>query len=157
DLRRWLNGEPVRARAVGVVERGWRWCRRNPAVALLTATVVVSLVVGLAVALALAEYAFREAANARTQGGLGHSRAADARANWEESIHRLYVSDLRLIQAHWENSQINLIEELLDRQHPDATGGLDLRGFEWYFWRRRCQGDLRTLRGHTLPIEKIAF
>jgi serine/threonine-protein kinase len=29
DLRRWRNGEPIRARPTGPLERGWRWCRRN--------------------------------------------------------------------------------------------------------------------------------
>ena len=39
DLRRFQAGLPVQARPVGSVERGWRWCRRNPAVAALAATV----------------------------------------------------------------------------------------------------------------------
>ena len=40
ELLRFLDGEPVHARPVGRVARGWRWCRRNPLVASLLATTV---------------------------------------------------------------------------------------------------------------------
>jgi eukaryotic-like serine/threonine-protein kinase len=44
DLQRFLADRPVRARRAGLVERAWRWCRRNPVVAALLAAVGVLLV-----------------------------------------------------------------------------------------------------------------
>ena len=44
ELGRFLRGEPVQARPVGRLERGWRWCKRYPALALAAATVVGVLV-----------------------------------------------------------------------------------------------------------------
>jgi serine/threonine protein kinase/WD40 repeat protein len=49
DLRRFLADRPIRARRTPVIERCWRWCRRNPAVALLTGAVAALLVAVAAV------------------------------------------------------------------------------------------------------------
>jgi serine/threonine protein kinase len=43
DLRRFLADRPVRARRSRLPERLWRWCRRNPAVASLTAVIALLL------------------------------------------------------------------------------------------------------------------
>jgi serine/threonine protein kinase/tetratricopeptide (TPR) repeat protein len=48
DLRRFLNGEPIEARPVSSAERLWRWCQRNPRVAVLSALVLL-LLAGVAV------------------------------------------------------------------------------------------------------------
>jgi len=45
DLRRFTEDRPIRARRASWREQGWRWCRRNPAVAGLLATVVLLLTV----------------------------------------------------------------------------------------------------------------
>ena len=33
DLRRYLNGEPILARPISRLQRTWRWCQRNPRIA----------------------------------------------------------------------------------------------------------------------------
>jgi serine/threonine protein kinase/WD40 repeat protein len=43
DLRRFLEDRPIRARRCGPAERAWRWARRNPAVAVLSVSVVLLL------------------------------------------------------------------------------------------------------------------
>jgi serine/threonine protein kinase len=47
DLRRFLTGEPIRARPVGRVERLWGWCRRNPLAASLLLAVTLGSAFGL--------------------------------------------------------------------------------------------------------------
>src|SRR5205814_4723138 len=49
ELRRFVNGEPVRARPVGRAERLGRWCRRYPGMAALSAAVFALLLATLAV------------------------------------------------------------------------------------------------------------
>ena len=40
DLERWLKHEPIQARHIRMFARGWKWVRRNPAVAGLLASLV---------------------------------------------------------------------------------------------------------------------
>ena len=53
DLRRWLDGRPIKARPVGRPEQAYRWARRNPLVAGLLAGIMGLLVVGAATATGL--------------------------------------------------------------------------------------------------------
>jgi serine/threonine protein kinase len=47
DLRRFADGQPVRARPIGAIGRASRWCRRNPAAAGLIFAVAAGLVASL--------------------------------------------------------------------------------------------------------------
>jgi WD40 repeat protein len=128
ELERWLNGEPIVARPAGAFERGWRWCRRNPVVAGLTTAAALLLFVGT---------------------GISSYFAVRAQAERRISQRRLYIAEMRLAQHAWEQNQPDRVLELLDGQLPEHTGGEDLRGFEWYYWQRRCHFYSLTLKGHS--------
>jgi serine/threonine protein kinase/WD40 repeat protein/Tfp pilus assembly protein PilF len=102
DLIRLLAGEPVRARRIGMWERGVKWVKRRPAVAALlavSAAAALSLIIGtlvynaqLAVALQNAQANFEKATRAEDQArvaeqektrqlAIAHMREARARRN----------------------------------------------------------------------------
>jgi hypothetical protein len=65
DLRRFLDGRPISARAISPIERCGRWCLRRPAVAALLAALALSLTGGFAGLFAL--WRIAEAARVRVQ------------------------------------------------------------------------------------------
>ena len=65
ELGRFLRGEPIRARPVSVIEKGWRWSKRNPINSGLGAGLVVVLVAFIAYSLISASRIRLEARHAR--------------------------------------------------------------------------------------------
>jgi hypothetical protein len=61
DVGRFLRGEPIQARPVSGGERLWRWCRRNPTLAIASGTAVTALVAALAVSIVFGFYQGRTA------------------------------------------------------------------------------------------------
>jgi TolB-like protein len=47
DLERWQRHEPIHARATGILSRGWKWVRRNPAKAVLIPSLAAVVVLAL--------------------------------------------------------------------------------------------------------------
>jgi serine/threonine-protein kinase len=67
DLGRFAAGRPTLARPPGRLGRAWRWCRRNPVVACLTAALALAVTTGFAVVVCLWWQAEEERAEALRQ------------------------------------------------------------------------------------------
>ncbi len=87
DLERFENGRPVLARPIGALARGWRWCRRNPIPAGLTALLALVLIGGLSGIL----YQWHQADAARREAV---AQAAQARQVLSELIQSSPVTPL---------------------------------------------------------------
>jgi WD40 repeat protein len=86
DLERWLRGEPIAARPAGALGRAWRWCRRNPALAAVSAAAAVALVAASVASAVLAATQAKAAARLseeqrQTLAALDQARAAEGRAD----------------------------------------------------------------------------
>jgi hypothetical protein len=142
DLRRFLSGEPIQARPVNSTERLVRWCRRNPVLATMTATIVLLLVVGTMVSSYFAISAIVVAHEADMQRN---------RAN-----QHLYTARMNLAERAWEDARVGVTLELLDHYGP-GSGNEQLRGFEWFYLHRLSNSDRLTLYGHTIGVLDVAF
>jgi WD40 repeat protein/tRNA A-37 threonylcarbamoyl transferase component Bud32 len=130
DLEHWLAGEPIRARQIGRTARVWRWCRRNPVVAGLTATaamLLVVLLVGSAVGTALIW---------RANQDLNQALEREREARDGERF-TAYFQRIALVDREWSANNLSRALELLDQCPPE------LRGWEWHY--------LKRLRGTNLP------
>ncbi len=96
DLRRWAEGEPIRARRLGPAERLIRWCKREPALAVACALAVTGLLAATLVFAmssvqmkALAEREKDETERARAAEATAlQAREAEARAKEGEKRRR---------------------------------------------------------------------
>jgi WD40 repeat protein len=122
ELDRFLKGEPIRARPIGIVGKTWRWCRRKPALAGMTAAVATLL---LTVTVVSTVAAIRITASRRTEE--------------RES----YYSLISLAQSLVEQGEIDQAKEALLKCPPR------FRHWEWGHLLFRCHQDVLSIPAHT--------
>lgn len=157
DLRRYLRREPILARPTGPMERGWRWCRRNPVVAGLIAACIATLIAGTGASL---HFGFQASARAREANASAAEAITSARRaeEAEELQQRLwYDAEIGHAARDWQDGRADWLAQHLDAVLPEQTGGRDLRGLEWSILSRLTQSDLQTFTGHRGQVSAVAL
>jgi WD40 repeat protein/tRNA A-37 threonylcarbamoyl transferase component Bud32 len=177
DLRRFLQGEPIKARPATVWRRGWRWTRRHPAATTLLGSLGVVAVLTVAASLwytaevnesnrRLTEEIERtneakgllaqevERANAATVTAQKERTRAEERER--ETRRYAYAGSIARARKAWDEALIPYALGFL-RQGEAPPDGTDLRGFEWHYLRRLCRRGMQTLPGHRFPVQAVAF
>jgi eukaryotic-like serine/threonine-protein kinase len=158
DLGRYVREEPIRARSVGRLARGWRWCRRNRLVAVLTGAVVLCLLAGTAISTSLAMLASNRAEVAIKERQRANVKAAEVLAEKgraEKQLLRsewlLYASQIASALREWETNNVSGAWRFLDACRAD------FRGWEHDYLYTMFTKNQRTLKGHTGPVLSVAF
>jgi WD40 repeat protein/serine/threonine protein kinase len=139
DLKRFVEDRPVRARRVGNAERFWRWCRRNPGIAVLGGALAAVLVLATAASLLAAGYFNRmrwseaQAAQHERDAREVAEKAGDAE-RWER-----YRSNLAAASAALQLQKSDTARRALDAA-PEQY-----RNWEWQYFHNQLDGATRVL------------
>jgi WD40 repeat protein len=137
DLRRFLDGKPIRARPINAVERTVKWVRRRPAIAALLATIVVVAALGFAGVV----WQLRQ-----TEDALKKAQEAE-----KTTKRHLYMRQIAQAQHEVRANHLRRAELLLKETDLDA------RGWEYEYLMQQCQTNLFVLRGNGSPVQAVAY
>jgi serine/threonine protein kinase len=137
DLDRFLNGQSIRARPVGNVERGLKWARRRPAVAGLLAAIVV---LGTATLITTTVLWQRAAA----------SRDAEARARADEQARsaELLIANARYA---WLTDDLDAARTALSACPPEH------RNADWAYLDRATSAVRLTIAVPNTMVTNLAY
>jgi WD40 repeat protein len=153
DLERYLGGEPIQARPIGRPARLWRWCRRNPALAVVSSLAVAALLTTTAVSVL---FAVRESQNAENLG-----RALEAsEANRRQAEQRLAENYLDRAHGLCEREEIGAgllwLVRSLETAPEEATDLRRVIRTNLARWRQKLHA-LRAVFAHQGPVLTVAF
>ncbi len=64
-----------------------------------------------------------------------------------QALRQLYAANMLLVLRDWNDSNIPHLKVRLNNTTPDSTAGVDLRGFEWFYWKLITDQALVSIRG----------
>ena len=149
DLRRFLDGEPIRARRVSLAERVWLWAKKERALATSLAAVFLLLVTA----------AMGSIFAAQQQAQLATEKAAEtkeATKQRDEARQNAYFADIRQAYQDWENGQTRRMLTTL-RAYLPVEGRLDVRGWEWYYLLHLAHNHVTTLTDFDGVATQVAW
>ncbi|HEV3117378.1 MAG TPA: protein kinase [Gemmataceae bacterium] len=143
DIERYLKNEPVEACPPSAWYKLRKFAAKNKKLLGAAGAFALLLTVGIFISTWLAVRA--------TQAEQAASRGRD------RAIRQLYDADMNLAQSAWEDTRVARVVDLLELHRPKSLLDEDLRGFEWYYWKRLTDTSVRTLKGHGATIRSVAF
>ena len=155
DLRRYLAGEPIRARPPGPARRLVKWARRRPALAALAGFAILAT-------LAVTGLTWRHNAqlwHALTETDAARLAAEESRLASEKSRRQteslLYAADMRLATSSFlKGDAPDTLRRL--RHYVPKPGEPDRREFAWRRLWSLCHAGEQTLAGHTGDVYSLA-
>lgn len=183
DLRRFLMGEPIKARPVSAWGRGIKWTNRHPSLALLgtvTVAATVALITVLSVAYVQVKEAVAQKENEAKTARLARAKEAQERERAEKLADENERGRKDAVQRNEElkreaertrrsvySLQLAQVAAMCERDPYRARSlledptrcPLELRDFTWAYLHRLCQREERVYLEHQPndPLHAVAY
>lgn len=143
DLCRFLNGQPILARPISILERLWRWSKQRKQLA-ASLVALFLLIVTTAIGSSVAAAYFRELAQTNLElARENEAETQNALTQRDTAFQNAYFADMRQAFSDWENGDIQRMLLALERYRPDLPNN-DIRNWEWYYLLSLSQKELKT-------------
>lgn len=109
DLQAYLDNRSLSVRPASAMEKTWRWCKRNPSIAILSGSLATLLITGLTVSLCLAYWAKEQEEKAKAAY---HSRGIALEAAERSAKEARENADIALLQRERANYFIRYLVDL---------------------------------------------
>lgn len=142
DLGRWLNGEPIRARAVSSSERAWRWVKRHRTVSALIVATTAAVLIGSAVSIWFGLEATREAKRAEREAKRALLSKNEAEESREEAMREAQIAKQQraMAESNLEKAEVSNYVNLF----TSATSAFSEDRYDKAWWLlKQCPPHLR--------------